>query len=42
MENQNKIKITLLGNHAIGKTSLFKAYNDRAFSEVTTSTIGSD
>ena len=41
MENQNKIKIILLGNEAVGKTALINAYEDKAFSEVTTSTIGS-
>ena len=41
MENQNKIKIILLGNEAVGKTALINAYEDKAFSEVTASTIGS-
>ena len=41
-QKKNTIKIILLGNQNVGKTSLISIYSGKKFSEDTISTIGSD
>jgi GTPase SAR1 family protein len=42
MESQKKFNLILLGDGAVGKTSLIKAYNEGVFSEEHMVTLGID